>query len=402
MVQKYKIIINAIALFLLISFAASSWSAEDKIANLQEQISDLEEQKAQLEAEKSELVAEGDELSFKIDGLKIQAKGGLGIIGRYKLSRSLRKAQSLGKKIDNLEKKILKIESELKGKKSELGEEYENQISLLMKKLGTTSQNAERAKILEKLKEYQTAKKVLEEPEEEKIESLDITKIEIHEYDGPQEIREKADLINDFAAKINNRLNMLNTRTEKLAEELRTRKRLGEFAEEISFFEERISIEEVVSDAGKDAATDPVETLEKTDDASGGAIALDSTVPPTLATDSADDIRASQPVIEMTEKTEIEPSESVLAENLENQPTEEVQPVAASSKMVLERNGISASFAVVSLEQIKREMELLEKQGEALAKELAILAKKANSFYKKADDIEKAGTKKSGEKGTQR
>ena len=121
MIQRYRIVLGSMVLVLLLGICVEVWSAEDKIAALQKQILELEEQKLELEADKEGLITEGDELSLKIDSLKMQSKSGLGIIGRYKLSRSLRKAQALTDKIQDLEKRIYRVEVELKGEKERTG-----------------------------------------------------------------------------------------------------------------------------------------------------------------------------------------------------------------------------------------------------------------------------------------
>ena len=371
MMKRYKVILSGIMFFLLLSVCAPGWSAEDKTVALQKQVSKLEEQKTQLEAKKAKLVAEGDKLSLKIDALKIQAKSGLGIIGRYKLSRSLRKAQALSEKIHALEKQLHEMESELKSRKRELEGEYERQIALLMESLSEVTGTEERGKILEKVKEYQAAKEKLAAPKEKKLEHLDITQIEIQEYDGPREIREKADLINDFAAKMKNRIDALNARAEKLGVEFKTREKLGEFAEEISFFGERFSREEIVSDAGEEVSGEPDDT----------PIGEPDMVKP-----------ADAKTLGVTEDAEI-------TEIRELPTTDPPTVTEAPARTVVERNGVSASFAATSLEQIKKQIELLGKQEESLKKELAVLMEKANSFYKKADEIEKSETQKSGKKG---
>jgi len=361
--------------FLLLCFCAGSWSAEDMITTLQKQISALEEQKGQLEAEKQTLIAEGDELSLKIEALKIQAKGGLGIIGRYRLSRNLRKAQALSEKIQNLEKEIQKAENDLRDKTDDLEREYEHQIAALLEKLNGISQAEERGDILEKVREYQAAKEHLARSKEvRELEPLDITKIEIKEYDGPREIREKADLINDYAGKLSDGIKMLNDRVRKLKEELKTRSRLGEFAEEISFFGERIAKEEIVSDSGKE----PIETpTEKSDE--GNVPVETSTF--TRDTDTATPITTEPPAITATEPPATTSTEP---------PVTTVTQPPTSGGMLIERNGVSADFVGTPLNQIEAEIKLLEKRRQDLEKELSMLSEKASSFYKKADEIEKS------------
>ena len=362
-----KHIINCLTLFFLLCLCMGSWSVADTITALQDQMSALEKQKAQLGEEKQTLTAKGDELSYKIDDLKIQAKSGLGIIGRYKLSRNLRKAQALSEEIQMLEKKIREIKNELKDKRNELEMEYENQIAVLLEKLNTVNQIEEERKILEKVKEYQMAKEQLAEPEEKELERLDITKIEIKEYDGVQEIREKADLINDFANKLNNRINMLNVRMERLREEFETRIKLREFAEEISFFGERISKEEIVSDSGK-------ESVEESDE---------------VLIEKGNFLESDTPISGM---------DSTMPSTREPVATTATQPPASPGRIVMERNGVSADFVGISLDQTEKEIKLLEKQKEDLKKELSALSEKANHFHKKADEIEKSEIKTGGKK----
>jgi chromosome segregation ATPase len=247
--RKREIVVKTFIFLSLLCLCANAWPAESRIPELKGQLSALEGQKTEFEAEREKLIAEGNELSLKIEALKIQSRGGLGIIGRYRLSRSLRKAQALAEKIQALEKNINELENRLKDKRSELGEEYKNQIAILLGKLDAASEAEEKREILEKLEEYQAAKEQLAKPEKRELGYLDLSKIEIREDDGPQEIREKADLINDSASKLNRGIEMLDVQMKRLQEEVETRKKLGEFAEEISFFGERISREQIADGA---------------------------------------------------------------------------------------------------------------------------------------------------------
>ena len=74
-------------------------------------------------------------------------------------------------------------------------------------------------------------------------------------------------------------------------------------------------------------------------------------------------------------------------------------PPEAQTRVLRERNGVSASFAAISLEQLRKEIELLAGKEQAMKEELAMLMKKASDFYKKADEVEKSETQKSGKKG---
>ena len=348
---------------------------ESEIPELKKQVSFLEQQKTELQAEKEKLTTKGDELSLKIEILKMQPKGGLGIIGKYRLSRNLRKAQALSEKIQSLERKINEAKSELKNKRGELKREYENQIASLLEKLNGTSETEAKREILEKLKEYQTAKEQLEKPEKKELEHLDMEKIEIKEYDAPQEIREKADLINDFANKLNDGIETLNARIKSLQEEVKTRKKLGEFAEEISFFGERISREEIADNTGEE----PGEGI-----LADGATEESVEIVATFSKD-ANDIR--QPTMPVTDQPVVSGT----------QPPADTEASAASSRIIMEHNGVSAAFVVTSLERFEEEIKLLEKRKQEWKNRLLELSEKADSFHKKADEIEKSETK-AGEK----
>jgi chromosome segregation ATPase len=377
--RKLKIVANFLAVLLLTCLCVNSWAEEDRISVLQKEISTLEDQKGRLEAKKQKLMDEGDKLSREIEELKMQSRGGLGLIGRYKLTRKLRKAQALSKKIQILEKDLHDVESGIDSKKKSLEREYDRQIDILLKKLNEESQAEESRDILERLKQYQSAKEQLaKQDEEEPAEYLDVSKIEIEEFDGPQEIREKADLLNDVASKMGNGVETLSARIERLKGELETRAKLGEFAEEISFFGERVSKEEIVAAARGESAK-PVD--EKPDD-----------MPATLEAGEND---ADAKFVDTV---------TIPRQPIAQPPTEEIARVTEvgasepSGKMVLERNGVSADFTGTPLEQMEKIIELMEKQKKELEKELAAVSQKAKLFHKKADEIEKSETKASGDK----
>jgi FtsZ-binding cell division protein ZapB len=370
---------KSLSVLLLMCLCVNSWAAENRISILQKEISTLEDQKGRLEAKKQKLMDEGDKLSREIEELKMQPRGGLGIIGRYKLTRKLRKAQALSEKIQILERDIYDVESGIDSKKKSLEREYDRQIDILLKKLNEASKTEESREILERLRQYQSAKKQLaKQDEEEPAEYLDVSKIEIEEFDGPQEIREKADLLNDVAGKMDNGVETLSARIGRLKGELETRAKLGEFAEEISFFGERVSKEEVVAAA----RGEPAKTVdEKPDD-----------VPATL--------EASEP----NKDADVVDTIAIPRQPITQPPTEETARVTEvgasepSGKMVLERNGIYADFTGTSLEQIEMLIKLMEEQKKELEKELIAVSQKAKLFYKKADEIEKSETKASGDK----
>lgn len=352
-----KLLISYIIITLSLVYI-SAISAEDRIATLKDQISAIEKQKSQLETEKKTLVNQGDDLSYKIEEQKAQSNSGLGIIGKYRLSQNLRKAQTLSQNIQTLDKKISKLETQIKEKKVLLDKEYESQINSLVQKLNTINNAEARTPILAKIKEYQSARDEMNKVEQQKVERLDIASIEIKDYDSPKEIREKADLINDVANKTNIRISTLDTRIAKLKDEIKTRKKLGEFADEISFFNERVARDEVASKS--------TSGTKDTNDASNVDVTIETT---TLTRSSTDD--------KSTEKTNSDATTQVRA--------------ATPTTKVMKSNGISADISELPQNSIEEQLKTLEKQKQELKKELATLNTKASTFRKKADELEKSG-----------
>jgi len=389
-----KLVITYIFIVLsMLYISVDSISAEDKITLLRNQIFAMEKQKSQLETEKQPFVNQGEELSYKIEELKAQSGSGLGIIGRYKLSQNLRKAQNLSNKIQSIDKKIYDLDNQIKEKKVLLDKEYEYQINSLVKMLNGSSNVDEkvtekqesskeasssvpqfgysisnigdRKAILAKIKEYQTARDQLEVTKSLNLERLYITdSIEIKNYDSPKEIREKADLINDLVNKTSTRISILDSRIIKLKGELKTRKKLDEFADEISFFNERVARGEIASKSatGVLGATDKDNAGKKTDS---------PTTETTTVTRSFTDNKSS------------EQPDSALPSTPATQP--------ALSVKVMKSNGVPVDLSEIPQNRIEGELKTLEKQKQELKKELAVLNEKASTFRKKADELEKSG-----------
>jgi chromosome segregation ATPase len=334
----------------------SAISAEDNISILKDQISALEKQKAQLETERQAFVNQGDELSNKIEEQKAQSNSGLGFIGKHRLSQNLRKSQALSQNIQTLDTKIYELEARIKEKKILLNKEYESQIKTLVQKLNTVSNAEERKSVLAKIKEYQSARDIMNKEGQQKQGRIDIASIEIKDYDSPKEIKEKADLINDVANKTNTKISMLNTRISKLKGELKTRKKMDEFIDDMSF-SDRVVKGEVVSKS----------ELKETK-SEGDNTPTDTTGTPTLTKTTTDS--------QATERTK----------------TETLLPQTVTSiKKAMKSNGVSVGTSELPQNSIEEELKALEKQKQELKKELATLNEKAGTFRKKADELEKSG-----------
>ena len=369
-----------IFIFLLIASFAISVTAEEKINLLKNQITSLETQKTKLESDRQALVIQGEELSYKIEELKSQSDKGIGIIGRYKLSQNLKKAHSLSEKIELLDRDITNLNNQIRDKELLLEKEYDNQINILIQKAESVSNIDEKKLILDRIKEYQSARDQLRKPSKQEKDRIDVTSIEIKEYDSPKDIREKADLINDLAKKTDAKISAIDSRIISLKNELKTRQKLDEFAYEISFFSERVARDEIVSKSASQTTADDKKDKETTDSNTNPDESA-------LTTDVVTRSFSGEP--KTNEKT---PTPTTT--------TEASKPTSLSTKKVMKTNGVSKEIADISQSNIENELKTLEKQKQELKKESESLHGKAKLFRQKADELEKSGNKTSGTQGT--
>jgi len=360
--KKVIILQMLIALFFVIAGSAYS---EDRITILNAELSSLDKQKEKLESEKLILVDEGDELSFKIEELKRHSDNGLGIIGRFRLSQNLRKAQRLSENTQNLDRKILNIKKQIDEKNSLLVKEYELQVNSLLQRLSITNNIQEKKALLGKIREYQSSASQFRESEKLELETINIADLEIKEHDSPKEIREKSDLIIDVANKKNSRISLIESRIANLKGELRTREKLDEFADEISFFGERVAKGEVIGKSDKESVANKAGETFSGDNKSG--------------TDT------TEPLIKTGNPT------ALVDPNSNN--TEPLQTGELSVRPVMKIKALSAELSQMPQSRLEEELASLEKQRQELKNELVVLTDKANSFRKRAEQLEKTGTK---------
>ncbi len=373
--------INIFALLFIVSLFAISAMAEERVDLLKNQIISLETQKARLESEKQVLVNQGDELSYKIEELKSQSGKGLGIIGRHKLSQNLKKAQSLSERIELIDRNINDLDKQIRNKRLQLEKEYDNQINALIQKADTLGDVEEKALILSKIKEYQSARDQIRNPIKQEKDNIAITNIEIKEYDSPKDIREKADLISDLAKKTDAKISAIESRIISLRNELKTRQKLNEFANEISFFSERVARNEIVNKSGSQTVTADSEKPKDVTDSN--------------KTDSEETLLTTDTV---TRSFSDEPKTTEKTQNPIT--TTSNTPTSLSTKKIVKTNGISAEVADVSQVNIENELKSLEKQKQSLKKTSESLHEKAKSFRQKADELERSGNKTSEDQGT--
>lgn len=369
--MKRVIILQILIALFLVFINIDYLYAEDRVITLKNEISSLERQKIQLGSEKQAFVNQGDELSYKIEESKRQSASGLGIIGKFRLSQNLRKAQNLSENIQNLDRNIFNIDNQIKEKKNLLNKEYELQVNLLIQKLNKTNDVEEKKVLLDKIKEYQSLSSQLRSSEQREPELIDIAKIEIKEHDSPKDIREKADLVSDIAKKTNTRISIIDSKIVSLKDELKTRKKLDEFADEISFFGERVARGEITSKSTKE---------------------------PTVATGIQDSVSdKSKSDTEIVTNTLVRSGDT---KTLEESSQEPLSTGELSVRTVMKSNKMSAELSEIPQSRLEEELKILEKQKQELKKELSELNNKSNLFRKKADELEKTGIKTGENQGT--
>ena len=169
--------------------------------------------------------------------------GELSPVDQYRLETNLRASQVLADSLDVLSLTISDLESrlaELNRTGDSLCAAAVDSLSLLLDK----SRSVEEVRdILRKIGEYRLLRaSFASEAGGVYLASagtlgVQATALEIEAGDSPEDIREKADFLSDMSDKWERHLALINTRIERLEDERSIRRRIGEFAQEISLFD---------------------------------------------------------------------------------------------------------------------------------------------------------------------
>lgn len=352
-----RIVLYSLTIFFLIYLSQSTLLSEDRLSMLESKMSTLLSQQKSLEDRGKELKDELDQLSSEIEVLKLQSRSGLGIIGRYKLSRSLKKAQSLSEELQEIEKQRSSLGMEINNIRDILVKEYQDRINSITKKIESTTDPKEREKLLQQAISLNEAKdKTLRHPGH-LMQKIEIPQIELSEYDSPNEVREKADLLNDVANKLKERIKLLDTKITELKNEFRIRRKLNQFADELLLFDDRVSREQVVTNIKVKKEVEKPPVTEKPEI--------------TTLTDNIRSFTEAKPEVEKQEE------------------------IKSSTKDIIKGNRTSISLYEAPIDDIEEVIALLEKQKEILKSELSTVSEKELVFRKKANELEKGSRTKS-------
>ncbi len=211
-----------------------------------------------LERERAELRLRADSLSARIDGLK--ATGSSSDL----LGDALRSSLVLEQGLMALGQRLEGLHSRQRQVRQQLRTAYDWEIGILIRQLSETPDRG----LLQQLIIYQEARETLGDDVEASLrygEQLDVTS-----DDGPDEIRQKAGLMEDMAERLHSEAQAVARRLRRLQEEFRLQARVQAFTNQMNLFDEDLPEGRVLLAVDGLAATEGAEvSLDASSDRSG-------------------------------------------------------------------------------------------------------------------------------------
>ena len=251
---------RAVTLVLAIIALWFGYAAADQaeIGALKTDAEDMRVLQLALEGERGELRLRADSLSARIDSLK--ATGSSSDLLGDALRSSLVLEQglmALGQRLEGLHTRQLQVRQQLRTA-------YDWEIGVLIRQLSQTPDRG----LLQQLIIYQEAREALGDDVEASLrygEHLDVTS-----DDGPEEIRQKAGLMEDMAERLNSEALAVARRLRRLQEEFRLQARVQAFTNQMNLFDEDLPEGRVLLAVdGVGAAEGAEVSLEASGDRSG-------------------------------------------------------------------------------------------------------------------------------------
>ena len=251
---------RAVTLVLAIIALWFGYAAADQaeIGALKTDAEDMRVLQLALEGERRELRLRADSLSARIDSLK--ATGSSSDLLGDALRSSLVLEQglmALGQRLEGLHTRQLQVRQQLRTA-------YDWEIGVLIRQLSQTPDRG----LLQQLIIYQEAREALGDDVEASLrygEHLDVTS-----DDGPEEIRQKAGLMEDMAERLNSEALAVARRLRRLQEEFRLQARVQAFTNQMNLFDEDLPEGRVLLAVdGVGAAEGAEVSLEASGDRSG-------------------------------------------------------------------------------------------------------------------------------------
>ena len=210
-----------------LSFSASAESLD----SLQTEHTRLEEVRDSLRTQRATLAARLDTLANQIYRLKRADTGGVA----ETLQQALRQTLELADRIERVDMAFEVARTALSHLRQKLRAHYDREIGAAIAAL-EKEPDADRAG---RLRALQRARGALEEGGME-IRLAEAQMLVVREDDGPDEIRQKADLMEDMAAQTQVKADAVVQRIKRLEEERRLRVRMATLREELDFFDEAV------------------------------------------------------------------------------------------------------------------------------------------------------------------
>ena len=208
-----------------LSFSA----AAESLDSLRAEHSRLEEVRDSLLTQRAVLTARLDTLANQIYGLKRADTGGVA----ETLQRVLRQTLELADRIERVDMAFEAMRTALAHLRQKLRAHYDREIDAAIAAL---EQGPDAAKA-DRLRALQRARGALEEGGME-IRPAEAQMLEVREDDGPDEIRQKADLMEDMAAQTRVKADVVVQRIKRLEEERILRVRMDTLRGEMDVFDE--------------------------------------------------------------------------------------------------------------------------------------------------------------------
>jgi hypothetical protein len=245
-----KLIRIALAvLFLLGSTSAESASgAELTGERIRAELDSLLGQRASALQRRDSFQKQADELAAEVARLKGSLAERFSRLEQYRLEGTLSRSQAVADSIDMLNNSISAYTDKLTALSIQATAYYTSVLDSMTLELKDIRDRKLRREIMEKIERLQEERAILarfstaagvRKPREAGFSLSQLAQaVQVLPQDSPEEIREKADFLTDMAARWSRTLAKLEKNIERLSEEKAIRMRLGEFAQEISLFDE--------------------------------------------------------------------------------------------------------------------------------------------------------------------
>jgi len=239
-------------LFLTLGLQSSGFAAgiesNTRQAALRTELAQVQARYARESGRRDSLDARSARLASEIADLKARLSGSYSRIDEFRLKERLRASQVLADSLDQLNLELIDIA----GKANILREQaiglYTAAIDSLSLVLESKAPRDEKEGILRRIESLRRERAGLSQAGEgaqskgREVLPLSLARLEeavrIGPQDSPEEIKDKADFIADMAGKYSSAISTLEKNLGRLTRESAVRKRLNEFTQEISLFDE--------------------------------------------------------------------------------------------------------------------------------------------------------------------